>query len=118
MTTEKNWLASLKAGDEVIAHGSGFAGKAKIATVDRVTPTQIVVDGVRFRRTSGQQVTKDAWHWSYLEILTPEAGYQIRCQEAIRAIIRALDRNALANATAAEAEEILAKIAEIERRPA
>lgn len=49
-------LKDLKAGDDVLVTGTFHR---RIAKVDKVTKTQIVVDNVRFRRDSGWQCGND-----------------------------------------------------------
>lgn len=51
-------LKDLVAGDEVLVTGIYHR---RIAKVDRVTKTQIIVDNTRFRRDSGWQYGGDSW---------------------------------------------------------
>lgn len=51
-------LKDLVAGDEVLVTGTFHR---RIAKVDKVTKTQIVVNNARFRRDSGWQCGGDSW---------------------------------------------------------
>lgn len=48
-------LHDLKSGDTVILSRPGFARIMEVRTVDRVTPTKIVVAGMDFRKDDGYQ---------------------------------------------------------------
>jgi hypothetical protein len=52
-------LKDLVAGDDVLVEGS-FS--RRIAKIDKVTKTQIVVNNARFRRDSGWQCGSDRWN--------------------------------------------------------
>ena len=52
-------LKDLVAGDEVVVTGTLYR---RIAKVDKVTKTQIVIDNARFRRDSGWQCGSDRWN--------------------------------------------------------
>ena len=52
-------LKDLVAGDEVLVTGTLHR---RIAKVDKVTKTQIVIDNDRFRRDSGWQCGVDSWY--------------------------------------------------------
>lgn len=52
-------LKDLVAGDEVLVTGTFHR---RIAKVDKVTKTQIIVDNARFRRDSGWQCGSDRWN--------------------------------------------------------
>ena len=62
----KDWLDSLKPGDEV-AVTFGYTSAHGIATVDRTTPTQVIVGRARFRRSDGYRVG-DSGAWSRASI--------------------------------------------------
>ena len=51
-------LKDLVAGDDVLVRGMH---RIRIAKVDKVTKTQIVVNNARFRRDSGWQCGSDRW---------------------------------------------------------
>lgn len=52
-------LKDLVTGDEVLVTGMSYR---RIAKVDKVTKTQIVVDNARFRKKSGWQCGSDIWN--------------------------------------------------------
>jgi hypothetical protein len=70
------WLESLSVGAKVVVDSG--ARSEEIGTVSRVTPTQIVVDGRRFRRRDGYAVGGNGWYRTRLREATPEAVHQIR----------------------------------------
>ena len=60
-------LEDLKAGDEVLVIGRSYR---RIAKINKVTKTQIVVDNTRFRRISGWQCGSDSWNRKSISIPT------------------------------------------------
>jgi ribosomal protein L24 len=55
------WLAAIKAGDEVAIKAG--RDNVRIATVTKVTETQIVIDRYRFRRDNGREKGKPSgWY--------------------------------------------------------
>ena len=61
---EKEWLAGLQPGDQVVVCGRW---DNKICTVERLTKTQIVLkNGSKFRKFGGSLVGKDSFNFSYL----------------------------------------------------
>lgn len=66
-------LKDLIAGDEVLVTGTF---RRRIAKVDKVTKTQIVVDNARFRRDSGWQCGSDRWNVTRISVPT-KRKYQI-----------------------------------------
>lgn len=52
-------LKDLVIGDDVLVKGMSYK---RIAKVDKVTKTQIVVDNARFKRDSGWQCGSDIWN--------------------------------------------------------
>lgn len=69
------WLANLKAGDEV-AIDSGFNGY-ELLKVDRLTSTQILCGTRRFRRDSGRMVGGSGYSVPYLKEVTPSVRERI-----------------------------------------
>lgn len=66
--SKKEWLDSLKYGDEVVV-SSGYQGKS-LGRVSRTTDTQIVLEsGSRFRKKDGRPVGGD--QWSILTLTQP-----------------------------------------------
>lgn len=60
-------LKDLVAGDEVLVTGMNHR---RIAKVDKVTKTQIIVDNARFRRDSGWQCGSDRWNVRKISVPT------------------------------------------------
>lgn len=60
-------LKDLVTGDEVLVTGMSYR---RIAKVDKVTKTQIVVDNARFRRNSGWQCGGDRWNVKSISVPT------------------------------------------------
>ena len=60
-------LKDLVAGDEVLVTGTLHR---RIAKVDKVTKTQIVIDNDRFRRDSGWQCGVDSWYRKSISVPT------------------------------------------------
>ena len=60
-------LKDLVAGDEVLVTGTLHR---RIAKVDKVTKTQIVIDNTRFRRDSGWQCDSDRWNVRRISVPT------------------------------------------------
>lgn len=66
-------LKDLIAGDDVLVVGRSCR---RIAKIDKVTKTQIVVNNARFRRDSGWQCGGDRWNVRRISVPT-ERKYQI-----------------------------------------
>lgn len=60
-------LKDLVEGDEVLVTGMYYR---RIANVDKVTKTQIVVDNARYRRNSGLQCGDDIWDRKSISVPT------------------------------------------------
>lgn len=60
-------LKDLVVGDEVLVKGMSYK---RIAKVDKVTKTQIVVDNARFKRDSGWQCGSDIWDRKSISVPT------------------------------------------------
>ena len=60
-------LKDLVAGDEVLVTGTFHI---RIAKIDKVTKTQIVIDNARFRRDSGCQCCGDIWNRKSISVPT------------------------------------------------
>lgn len=60
-------LKDLKAGDDVLVTGTF---RRRIAKVDKVTKTQIIIDNARFRRDSGWQCGSDRWNVRRISVPT------------------------------------------------
>jgi hypothetical protein len=70
------WTDALKAGDRVIV-ASGYYGES-LATVDRVTATQVVVGNSKYRKCNGYLVGGDSWSRHRIDEATPERVAKIR----------------------------------------
>lgn len=71
-----DWLSNLDVGDEVELR-SGFRGNTTTATVERVTATQIIVNGARFDRKSGRLrggVRRNSWNT--LRLCVPDSWHR------------------------------------------
>jgi len=60
-----NWLQNLCVGDKVVRVGR--TTKNMIVVVDRVTTTQILIGGERYRRSDGIRVGNGAWDNIHIE---------------------------------------------------
>lgn len=76
-------LKDLVAGDEVLVTGTFHR---RIAKVDKVTKTQIVVDNVRFRRDSGWQCVSDSWDRKIISVPTEKEISDVK-EENLRKIL-------------------------------
>lgn len=67
--------ADVKVGDQVIinSHARLRLGRRIICQVERVTATQFIADGYRFRKSDGWQVNGDDCHSSWASVATPES---------------------------------------------
>jgi hypothetical protein len=60
---EHDWLAELKARDEVVVCHRGYgADRYVVEKVTRITRTQVVVGAWRFRKTNASEVGGSVWH--------------------------------------------------------
>ena len=76
-------LKDLVAGDEVLVTGTLHR---RIAKVDKVTKTQIVIDNDRFRRDSGWQCGVDSWYRKSISVPTEKEISDVK-EENIRKIL-------------------------------
>ena len=76
-------LKDLVAGDEVLVTGTLHR---RIAKVDKVTKTQIVIDNARFRRDSGWQCGSDRWNVTRISVLKEKEISDVK-EENIRKIL-------------------------------
>ena len=73
-------LKDLVAGDEVLVTGTLHR---RIAKVDKVTKTQIVIDNDRFRRDSGWQFGSDRWNVRRISVHTEKEISDVK-EEVLR----------------------------------
>ena len=76
-------LKDLVAGDEVLVTGTLHR---RIAKVDKVTKTQIVIDNDRFRRDSGCQFGSDRWNVRRISVPTEKEISDVK-EENLRKIL-------------------------------
>lgn len=72
-------LKDLKAGDKVIIRDRW---NDRVGTIGRVTKTQIIVNGSKFRRGDGSQINGDRWTPARIAVLTEEELQRIKKQNA------------------------------------
>jgi len=73
-------LLELKSGDTVIIHNRDYLDRPK--EIERITKTQIVVAGVKYRRNSGQQVSGNSYYLASIRV--PKEGEIEECFATIR----------------------------------
>ena len=76
-------LKDLVVGDEVLVTGTF---NRRIAKVDKVTKTKIVIDNARFRRDSGCQFGSDRWNVRRISVPTEKEISDVK-EENIRKIL-------------------------------
>ena len=76
-------LKDLVVGDEVLVTGTLHR---RIAKVDKVTKTQIVIDNDRFRRDSGWQFGSDRWNVRRISVPTEKEISDVK-EENLRKIL-------------------------------
>lgn len=80
-------LKDLVAGDDVLVIGNYYR---RIAKVDKVTKTQIVVNNVRFRRDSGWQCGSDRWDKKIISVPTEKEISDIKEENFRETLIYAI----------------------------
>lgn len=80
-------LKDLVVGDDVIVKSMNHR---RIAKVDKVTKTQIVVDNARFRRDSGWQCGSDRWDMKSISIPTEKEISDIKEENLRKTLIYAI----------------------------
>lgn len=76
-------LKDLKAGDDVVVVGTFHR---RIAKVNKVTKTQIIIDNARFRRDSGWQCGSDRWNVRRISVPTEKEISDVK-EENLRKIL-------------------------------
>lgn len=76
-------LKDLKAGDDVLVTGTFHR---RIAKVNKVTKTQIIIDNARFRRDSGWQCGSDRWNVRRISVPTEKEISDVK-EENLRKIL-------------------------------
>ena len=77
-------LKDLVVGDNVLITSRSYR---RIAKVDKVTKTQIVVDNVRFRRDSGCQCASGSWYRKIISVPTEKEISDVKEENLRKAII-------------------------------
>ena len=77
-------LKDLVVGDEVLVIGMH---RRRIAKVDKVTKTQIVVNNARFRRDSGWQCGGDSWNRKSISVPTEKEISDVEEENLRKALI-------------------------------
>lgn len=85
-----NELENLKVGDMVIIKGN-ITDVKTLSTIDRVTKTQIIIGYRRFRKSDGQLVGRDDWHYANIRPATDEDIEQINKEREKRELIKHLN---------------------------
>ena len=80
-------LKDLVAGDEVLVIGTF---NRRIAKVDKVTKTQIIVNNARFRRDSGWQCGSDRWNVTRISVPTEKEISDIEEEYLRKALIHTI----------------------------
>ncbi len=80
-------LKDLVAGDDVLVTGMFHR---RIAKVDKVTKTQIIINGVRFRRDSGWQCGRDRWNVGKISVPTEKEISDIKEENFRKKLIYAI----------------------------
>lgn len=80
-------LKDLVAGDEVLVTGTFHR---RIAKIDKVTKTQIVIDNARFRRDSGWQFGSDRWNVRRISVPTEKEISDIKEENLRKTLVYAI----------------------------
>ena len=80
-------LKDLVAGDEVLVTGTF---NRRIAKVDKVTKTQIIIDNARFRRDSGCQCGGDSWNRKSISVPTEKEISDIKEENLRKQLLYAI----------------------------
>lgn len=80
-------LKDLVAGDEVLVVGISCR---RIAKIDKVTKTQIIIGNARFRRDSGWQCGSDNWYKKIISVPTEKEILDIKEENFRKKLIYAI----------------------------
>nr|DAU90016.1 MAG TPA: hypothetical protein [Caudoviricetes sp.] len=80
-------LKDLVVGDDVLIIGRSYR---RIAKIDKVTKTQIVVDNARFRRDSGWQCGRDRWNVRSISVPTEKEISDVKEENLRKTLIYAI----------------------------
>lgn len=90
MSTEYEWLSTLKPGDKVIRRGTGIGSMDEVVTVGRVTATQVIVGSEKYRKVNGRRIGDSGWNSHWLKEATPKLLESIAYQKRHLALSRRL----------------------------
>ena len=96
-------LKDLQAGDKVIIRNRW---NDRIGTIERVTKTQIIVNGCKFRREDGSQINGDRWTPYRIAALTEEELRRIQKQNKKEKMKRYILNFAFDNLSYEEIEQV------------
>lgn len=105
----KEWLENIKQGDEVIVASNGPGRGTAVCRVERLTRTQIIVAGLKFRKGDGIQIGGDKYWYCTLHQATPELKAEVVEKNRRQRIINRLETIRWKDVST----EILEKIAEL-----
>ena len=80
-------LKDLVAGDDVLVRGMH---RRRIAKVDKVTKTQIIVNNARFKRDSGWQCGSDIWNVRRISVPTEKEISDVKEEDLRKTLIYAI----------------------------
>lgn len=105
--TDKSWLEALKPGDKVIID-KGHYGRS-IATVERLTKTQIITDFCRmkFRKSDGLEVGGDMWLGGVIKKPTDEEITKIIERKRRKKLIAKINLNAVVSLPTDQLKQIV-----------
>lgn len=110
-------LDQLQAGDEVTVFLN--YGAVEVHKIDRVTKTQIVIGGWKFRKKDGFRIGNVGWHTAHIELTTEEHRSLSRRKKLILEVHRLVEwanRQRLKQMTDAELTEVKVTLKMIEDR--
>ena len=96
-------LKDLVAGDDVLVVGRSCR---RIAKIDKVTKTQIVVNNARFRRDSGWQCGGDRWNVRRISVPTEKEISEIKKETLRKKLIFAISSSDFKHLSIAELEQV------------
>lgn len=80
-------LKDLVAGDDVLVRGMY---SRRIAKVNKVTKTQIIIDNARFRRDSGWQYGGDSWNRKIISVPTEKEISDVKEENLRKKLVYAI----------------------------
>ena len=96
-------LKDLVVGDDVLITSRYYR---RIAKVDKVTKTQIVVDNARFRRDSGWQRVSDIWDRKRISVPTEKEITEIKEETLRKKLIFAISSSDFKHLSITELEQV------------